>query len=1557
MEDDLPDFEKLGFTEEQIEKWKETKQYIERISYSDRYKKKFVDGTEPVFTGITDNYAREVMIDIWKKARSGYELDNIDELWQVMSRSGARLGDSQRDFAEFISKLDLYGIRTVARKTEKFMDEISEELYSDIFKKSAELAEIDSSDGTEFFESASSLYKLLDTPQNDRLFRMGKEYKGIGGRGRGLFFRDAAYTFSRIEADMREALLSKTEEYYSENKKLGYSFMKRAGDVIPLIGKEMSEIWIETGDILGDTELKKEYYEESYSVLRQIRNRERLLEITRDLSEKNKKLAIEVFKAGIFLENVSDSVVDAWTEIGAEFHDVSRFVSGTKYVLGEIDKRTLVSYGKKLKEIEELDRDIADKILEKTTSLIRGYNGRERAKLFRMVKYALEEDERDAAEVVISNSQIFRGKGIRDIRKWISVSRGLDDSIKKYYFDNTAAIIDELNGDYIYDWIKTANSFGDDNNIIKFFRYSREVLPELKGKSTKKAFELTRDILKIDSAAAVEFYRNLAKHYNDDLETYRKLEKWISAGKEVIERFRDVNPNDKTGENYFRNTAEVIDALDDENLEDWKSMLLNAWNSEIRNHIIAKTPAVLKGLEDKELQRKYIYAVADAVKKGYKVTHKIIEKSGKFLPYLEKDEISLMNRVAEKIYKIVDVGGNQVYDIDPRVFKDVLDKKTVLEFADGAASRGKVTLAKAIIENARTIDKLDKDVADVFIKEAFEIYNDNFDSQYSPDALSSETYGSYLRTISRLSKLKTVDYLKWKQEYKELSSRHDLDRFLRGSEIFFRGIKEEDMELLFSYHARVYEVNKRAAIGDLEILPELSKLSPEIKEFVIALGEKLVDKYPSEMDNYLNNAVNSLKQLKSGEQFYDVYRAEQILENVEPKLAKAFIENFGAILKEFDSRVLSDWAMKGLEIYKSQGLKEAEKYFKIGLTRSFIDELKEKYHFVSYDEISGSASKWVAALLERSVGIDTVKGDSIAYTDNKKIYIPKRIDKFVDREKNKKLYWGLMDHEMAHIKYHSFDVDIEEALKEYDKPGLAKHINNMLEDGRIEYNLRKDYGGIIAEELDLVNQTYIMKPLDGPAARHPGQRFLSALLQKIKMGYSVTTVEKQYLDALEECYTIYKDEVEQGDIYDTWRATRKVYDIVVRLFPDLTEPVDQQPGDDVGDHGGDGAGDGGGGGNSGEPQPGDGSGNGDGSSGGGNSGDDGSENGDDSGDGNGDDSGDSGSPGNGGGHGGQPSGDQPYNPDMGGGGEPTDRDEVIAEYKYDEWDSTLSDYLYEFTTVKEIIRESSSTEFYKRTVEEYSGLRRQIMNNMAELKPAQLEKERRLPEGSDIDIDSYIDAWSERKAGASEMEENIFEENKKLGRDVAVVILVDQSASTYGETIKKEKEAMILMCEALQELGDRFAIYGFDSSGKDDVRVYRIKSFDEEYNSITHGRIEAMKPGSMTRMGPAVRHSISMLEKIDAETKIFIYLTDGEPNDYRDSPNKRGREYIFADIRKAIEEGEVKGIHSYAVTIDTRAEQYLPEMFGENNYTIIEDIEELPQKIADFYKDVSDRSY
>ena len=53
------------------------------------------------------------------------------------------------------------------------------------------------------------------------------------------------------------------------------------------------------------------------------------------------------------------------------------------------------------------------------------------------------------------------------------------------------------------------------------------------------------------------------------------------------------------------------------------------------------------------------------------------------------------------------------------------------------------------------------------------------------------------------------------------------------------------------------------------------------------------------------------------------------------------------------------------------------------------------------------------------------------------------------------------------------------------------------------------------------------------------------------------------------------------------------------------------------------------------------------------------------------------------------------------------------------------------------------------------------------------------------------------------------------------------SGSTKGWINEAEREALMLLCEALEPLGDRYAIYGFSGTTRKRCELFRIKTFDE----------------------------------------------------------------------------------------------------------------------------------
>ena len=218
--------------------------------------------------------------------------------------------------------------------------------------------------------------------------------------------------------------------------------------------------------------------------------------------------------------------------------------------------------------------------------------------------------------------------------------------------------------------------------------------------------------------------------------------------------------------------------------------------------------------------------------------------------------------------------------------------------------------------------------------------------------------------------------------------------------------------------------------------------------------------------------------------------------------------------------------------------------------------------------------------------------------------------------------------------------------------------------------------------------------------------------------------------------------------------------------------------------------------------------------------------------------------------------------------------------------------------------------------------------------------------GDDIDLDAVISAYADLRSGM-ELPEQLLVKRHKVERDIAVMFMVDMSGSTKGWINDAERAALVMLCEALEVLGDRYAIYGFSGITRKRCEIYRIKRFDERYDDSVHRRIAGILPQDYTRMGVAIRHLTALLNAVDARTKLLITLSDGKPDDYSD--NYRG-EYGIEDTRQALIEAHRGGIHPFCITIDREARDYLPHMYGAVNYTVIDDVAKLPIKVADIYR-------
>jgi len=275
-------------------------------------------------------------------------------------------------------------------------------------------------------------------------------------------------------------------------------------------------------------------------------------------------------------------------------------------------------------------------------------------------------------------------------------------------------------------------------------------------------------------------------------------------------------------------------------------------------------------------------------------------------------------------------------------------------------------------------------------------------------------------------------------------------------------------------------------------------------------------------------------------------------------------------------------------------------------------------------------------------------------------------------------------------------------------------------------------------------------------------------------------------------------------------------------------------------------------------------------------------------------------------------------------------------------------------------------------LDSHRGLLKQIRDEFEQVTPEIHRKEKRLPDGAEHDLDAAIEALIDLRVGISPSEK-IFWRHHKIERDVAVGFLLDMSGST-GEAIGQsaggalsigtdlvkerahrriidvEKEAIVLMMDALETIGDRYGVYGFSGHGRDNVDFYVIKDIEEDFSLDIAKRLGRVGPLHATRMGPAIRHATAKLAQAAARSRFLFLISDGRPQDRGYSQEGSEKAYALQDTRMALIEARREGIQPFCLTVDKEGNDYLRTMMDDFSYEVLADVRLLPQRLPQLYR-------
>ncbi|PWT85595.1 MAG: hypothetical protein C5B56_13790 [Proteobacteria bacterium] len=299
--------------------------------------------------------------------------------------------------------------------------------------------------------------------------------------------------------------------------------------------------------------------------------------------------------------------------------------------------------------------------------------------------------------------------------------------------------------------------------------------------------------------------------------------------------------------------------------------------------------------------------------------------------------------------------------------------------------------------------------------------------------------------------------------------------------------------------------------------------------------------------------------------------------------------------------------------------------------------------------------------------------------------------------------------------------------------------------------------------------------------------------------------------------------------------------------------------------------------------------------------------------------------------------------------ESDDRGTVVA--RYPEWDRAARVDRPDWTTVRDVAPAWGDPHLIERALDAVPAVRARIERLVRSAKVGRHERLRRRPDGPELDLDATLDAAIALRA-ADSPDERIFRTSVRRSHDLAVTILLDVSESTRdrvgadgASVLDVERVAVAALGVGLAPRADTFSLLAFASAGRDDVRVTRLKDFDEPYGPTVHGRLAGLVPGFSTRLGPALRHAGAAIASVRSHRKLILVLTDGEPSDI----DVADPTDLIEDARRATLALKSKGIDVFGITLDPSGVGSGEAVFGRGRHMPVRRLEDLPTRLAALY--------
>jgi nitric oxide reductase NorD protein len=295
--------------------------------------------------------------------------------------------------------------------------------------------------------------------------------------------------------------------------------------------------------------------------------------------------------------------------------------------------------------------------------------------------------------------------------------------------------------------------------------------------------------------------------------------------------------------------------------------------------------------------------------------------------------------------------------------------------------------------------------------------------------------------------------------------------------------------------------------------------------------------------------------------------------------------------------------------------------------------------------------------------------------------------------------------------------------------------------------------------------------------------------------------------------------------------------------------------------------------------------------------------------------------------------------------------ESVFLASYPEWDRMEGMERPGWTTVRAVPAPLGDVRRLNDAIDAMSDLRRRINQLVRSARPGRPRHVRRQRDGAELDMDAVLDAQVAQVAGELP-DDRLYRATSLQTRDLATVVLIDVSESTrFGNVLEVERVAIALLAEAMDGLGDPFALMAFASDGREQVRLTSIKSFADPFAQPARMRLAGLSPGLSTRLGAALRHAGAELGSVRSFRRMVLVLTDGEPSDI----DVTDPQDLVEDTRRAVLGLRARGIDAFAIVLGAGGAETAARMFGRSGHVVLRRMEDLPARLSDLYFRLSRR--